>query len=427
MQGDNNVAMEEKPKRQCSGVDCPNEAGTLQCPNCLKLSKESFFCSQDCFKRSWSVHKLLHKSNTSSTNGGTLSDSLRALFPPKVVSEPDPTTGLYNPFPTFAFTGTTRPVYPLSPRRAVPKSIKLPDYAVDGIPISERKFIRRNDITILNKTEQEAMRKVCRLAREVLDLAAAAIKPGITTDYLDELVHNACIERNSYPSPLNYVHFPKSLCTSPNEVICHGIPDQRILLDGDILNLDVTLYHGGFHGDINETYYVGEKAPLDASSVRVVETARECLDEGIKLVKPGMAFRDIGNAIEKHAKSKGCNVVKTYVGHGINQLFHTTPNIPHYAKNKAVGTAKPGMCFTIEPMISLGSYRDKTWPDDWTSATEDGSRTAQFEHTLMVTENGVEVLTARLAGSPGGPVPMPLRASNGAIASNGDVAEAKKG
>lgn len=211
-----------------------------------------------------------------------------------------------------------------------------------------------------------------------------------------------------YPSPLNYVHFPKSVCTSPNEVICHGIPDQRVLVDGDILNLDVTVYHEGFHGDLNETYYVGSKALADPESVRVVETARECLDQAIQLVKPGMAFRDPGNVIEKHAKSRKCGVIRTYCGHGVNQIFHCAPNVPHYAKNKAVGIAKPGMCFTIEPMISLGTYRDKTWPDDWTSVTQDGSRTAQFEHTLLVTEDGVEILTARQADSPGGAVPMPV-------------------
>lgn len=149
-------------------------------------------------------------------------------------------------------------------------------------------------------------------------------------------------------------------------------------MNGDILNIDVTLYHGGFHGDLNETYYVGPKALADADSVNVVETARQCLDEAIKGVKPGMAFKDPGDVIEKYAKSRGCSVIKTYCGHGINQLFHCAPNVPHYAKNKAVGTAKPGMCFTIEPMISLGSWRDKTWPDDWTSVTQDGSRTAQF-------------------------------------------------
>ena len=172
------------------------------------------------------------------------------------------------------------------------------------------------------------------------------------------------------------------------------------------MNLDVTLYHGGFHGDLNETYYVGAKALADPDTVRVVETARESLDEAIRNVKPGMLFREPGGIIEKFSKARGCSVIRTYCGHGINQLFHCAPNVPHYAKNKAVGIAKPGMCFTIEPMISLGTYRDKTWPDDWTSVTQDGSKTAQFEHTLLVTEDGVEVLTARQADSPGGPAIM---------------------
>jgi len=216
------------------------------------------------------------------------------------------------------------------------------------------------------------------------------------------------MERNSYPSPLNYRFFPKSVCTSVNETICHGIPDQRALQDGDILNIDVTLYHGGYHGDLNETYYVGEKAKADPDAVRVVETARECLDQAIAIVKPGMMFRELGKVIEAHAKSRQTSVVRTYCGHGINTLFHCAPNIPHYAKNKAVGMAKPGMCFTIEPMINLGTYKDKTWPDNWTSTTADGKWSAQFEHTLLVTETGAEILTARLPTSPGGPVPMPV-------------------
>lgn len=168
-----------------------------------------------------------------------------------------------------------------------------------------------------------------------------------------------------------------------------------MLEDGDILNIDVTLYHNGFHGDINETYYIGEKALADADSIRVVETARDTLDEAIKIVKPGMLFRDPGNVIEKLAKQRNCSVIKTYCGHGINQLFHCPPNVPHYAKNKAVGTAKPGMCFTIEPMIALGTHRDKTWPDDWTSATQDGKRTAQFGKTAgflgcWISANGLQ-------------------------------------
>jgi len=376
--------------RKCSGADCENDAGTLQCPNCQKLGKESYFCSQDCFKRNWAEHKKAHKSQNA--------------------------TGHFNPFPTFPYTGTLRPVYPLSPKREVKKGVKLPDYSKDGIPRSEQVFVNRNKIAILTKEEQDGMRKVCRLAREVLDVAAAAAKPGVTTDYIDEIVHNACMERDSYPSPLNYCHFPKSVCTSVNEVICHGIPDQRVLKDGDILNIDVTLYHGGFHGDLNETYYIGDKALADPDAVRVTETARECLDQAIEIVKPGTLFREYGNVIEKHAKSQKCGVIRTYCGHGINQLFHCAPNVPHYAKNKAIGSAKPGMCFTIEPMISIGSYKDKTWPDDWTSTTQDGSLTAQFEHTLLVTEDGVEVLTARLPNSPGGPVPRVAPANGEATA-----------
>jgi methionyl aminopeptidase len=226
----------------------------------------------------------------------------------------------------------------------------------------------------------------------------------------------------AYPSPLNYSNFPKSVCTSVNEVICHGIPDQYVLQDGDIVNIDVSLYHGGFHGDLNETYYVGDKAKANPDAVRVVECARECLEQAIKLVKPGMLFREPGNVIEKHAKSQKCSVIRTYCGHGVNKLFHCAPDVPHYARNKAVGEAKPGVCFTIEPMIALGSYRDKLWPDNWTSTTVDGKLTAQFgktfrwrrrradpllEHTLLVTEDGVEVLTARLPDSPGGPISLP--------------------
>jgi methionyl aminopeptidase len=314
-------------------------------------------------------HKKGHK---------TQSNLLRNFIPPKVISKPDPETGNYNPFPTYDYTGSLRPVYPLSPRRTLPASIKTPDYAGDGVPRSEQVFLSRHKITILDKKQQEGMRKVGRLTREVLDAAAREVRPGVTTDYLDEIVHKACVERNAYPSPLNYCDFPKSVCTSVNEVICHGIPDQYVLKDGDIVNIDVSLYHGGFHGDLNETYYVGDASKADPDSVRVVEAARESLNEAIKIVKPGMLFREPGNVIEKYAKSKQCSVIRTYCGHGINQLFHTAPNVPHYAKNKAVGKAEPGMCFTIEPMIALGTYRDKTWPDNWTSVTQDGKRTAQF-------------------------------------------------
>ncbi|KAL4738570.1 peptidase M24, structural domain-containing protein [Aspergillus similis] len=241
--------------------------------------------------------------------------------------------------------------------RIVPKSIKSPDWAATGIPKGEQ-CLSRTKIDILDAKGQEALRKVCRLAREVLDITAAEIKPGVTTDYLDEICHEP------YPSPLNYNHFPKSLCTSVNEVVCPRTPDQRILLDGDINNLDISLYHGA-----------------DPSSARVVETTCECLKMAVELVKPGTPIR-----------------VTTWGGLGVNTEFHPPPWIPHYDRNKAVGVCKTGMTFTVEPILALGSPRVIHWPDAWTNVTADGKWTAQF---------GVEVLTAQTADSLGGPALIP--------------------
>jgi len=201
-----------------------------------------------------------------------------------------------------------------------------------------------------------------------------------------------CSERNCYPSPLNYHNFPKSVCTSVNEVICHGIPDKYELKDGDIVNIDVSAYHGGFHGDLNETYLVGN---VDDAGRNLVKTTRECLDMAIAACKPGVAYRDLGAIIQKHATSQNLSVVRTYCGHGINSLFHTTPNVPHYSKNKAVGIMKVGHAFTIEPMICEGGWTDDHWPDNWTAVTRDGKRSAQFEETMVVTETGVDVLTIK--------------------------------
>lgn len=235
----------------------------------------------------------------------------------------------------------------------------------------------------------------------MLDVAAAAVRPGITTDEIDEIVHNETIKRGAYPSPLNYYNFPKSVCTSVNEIICHGVPDKYVLKEGDIVNLDVSLYYQGMHADLNETYYVGETIAKDV--INTVETARECLKLAIKMCKPGVTFQSLGDCIEKHSKSNKCSVVRTYCGHGVGEFFHCAPSIPHYANNRTPGVMKPGMVFTIEPMINEGVWQDITWPDDWTSSTKDGKVSAQFEQTLLVTENGVEVLTARNKKSPGGP------------------------
>lgn len=180
------------------------------------------------------------------------------------------------------------------------------------------------------------------------------------------------------------------MCISPNELICHGIPDDRPFEAGDIVNCDVTVYRGGYHGDCNATFYVGA---CDADSVRVVEAARNSLAAAIKQVRPGALYRDLGKTITRVATRARCSVVKSYCGHGINQLFHCAPNVPHYAKNKAVGAMKPGHIFSVEPMINLGTWQDRLWPDDWSAPTADGKRSAQFEHTLLVTANGVDVLT----------------------------------
>jgi methionyl aminopeptidase len=224
------------------------------------------------------------------------------------------------------------------------------------------------------------MRLAGKLAREVLDAAAAAVAVGVTTDEIDRIVHEACIERECYPSPLNYYKFPKSVCTSVNEVICHGIPDLRPLQEGDIVNCDVTIYKNGFHGDLNETMFVGR---VSDDAKKLVQVTYDCLQKAMAMIKPGEKYREIGNVISKHAHAHGYSVVRRYCGHGINRLFHCAPNVPHYAKNKAFGVMQPGHTFTIEPMISQGSYRDVSWPDDWTAVTEDGKLSAQFEQTFL--------------------------------------------
>lgn len=367
----------------CAGADCANEAGSLKCPLCMKNGVDVTFCSQACFKRNWSLHKQTHPN-------------------PKA----DSADGSYDPFPAQVYAGTLRAQYPLSPMRKVKESIVLPDYAKTGQPLSEIRDVRgvSTQIQALDAETIEKMRHVNALGREVLDLAGAAVKPGVTTDEIDAIVHQACMDRDAYPSPLNYYNFPKSVCTSVNEIICHGIPDKYKLKDGDIINIDVSLYKDGVHSDLNETYYVGDKAKCDPDTVRLVETTRECLDLAIAAVKPGALVRSFGDIIEAHAKKNKCSVVRTYCGHGVNQLFHCAPSVPHYARNKAIGVCKPGMTFTIEPMICLGTYRDTRWPDNWTASTADGKMSAQFEHTLLVTETGVEILTGRHASSPGGKV-----------------------
>ncbi|KAG2326220.1 hypothetical protein Bca52824_008948 [Brassica carinata] len=368
----------------------------LQCPKCveLKLPREgASFCTQDCFKAAWSSHKSVHvKAQLSSIPGDQNSDLVSQGWLYCVRRGQGRTPKL----PHFDWTGPLKQ-YLISPKRFVPAEIEKPDWAIDGTPKIEPNSDLQHVVEIKTPEQIQRMRETCKIAREVLDAAARVIRPGVTTDEIDRVVHEATIAAGGYPSPLNYYFFPKSCCTSVNEVICHGIPDARKLEDGDIVNVDVTVCYKGCHGDLNETYFVGN---VDEASRQLVKCTYECLEKAIAIVKPGVRFREIGEIVNRHATMSGLSVVRSYCGHGIGDLFHCAPNIPHYARNKAVGVMKAGQTFTIEPMINAGSWRDRTWPDGWTAVTADGKRSAQFEHTLLVTETGVEVLTARLPSSP---------------------------
>ncbi len=272
----------------------------------------------------------------------------------------------------------------LSPMRDVPLTIPRPDYAGTGVPT------RGTGRDVRTPEELVRLRKACAAAARILKAAGQAVKPGITTDSIDALVHALTVKEGGYPSPLNYRGFPKSVCTSVNEVICHGIPDSRVLLEGDIVNLDVTIFLDGMHGDCNATFFAGE---VDEESKRLVRVTHECLMKGIASVRAGLPINVIGRAIEAHADSNGFGVVRSYCGHGICDTFHTSLQIPHYFDPRSTTVMVPGMTFTIEPMITAGTPEERHWDDGWTVVTADLKRTAQFEHTLVVTETGSEILT----------------------------------
>ncbi len=282
------------------------------------------------------------------------------------------------------------PVRPgaVSPQRPVPAEIELPTYVVEGrVDRWAEPMVKSPDVI-------DRMRRTGADAARVLALAGAAVRPGITTDELDRIVHEATIAAGAYPSPLLYGGpdnpYPKSVCTSVNEVICHGIPDDRELLDGDIVNIDVTIFREGVHGDTNRTFLVGD---VDEVSRRLVRVTYESLLRGIEAVRPGEAFSAIGRAIQAHAEGEGFGVVRAFVGHGIGEQFHTDLHIPHYYEPRLTTVIEPGMTFTIEPMITVGAHEHVMWDDGWTAATIDRKRTAQFEHTILVTDDGAEVLT----------------------------------
>jgi methionyl aminopeptidase len=273
----------------------------------------------------------------------------------------------------------------ISPMRSVPDHVARPPYADTG------RVVRWDEPRVKAPEIIERMRAAGAMAADVLRLAGEAVRPGVTTDEIDVLVHDLTIERGAYPSTLNYHGYRKSLCTSVNEVICHGIPDSRALVDGDIVNLDVTCFVGGVHGDCNATFPVGG---IEPDSARLIAVTEECMWKGIEAVVPGRPLSDVGRAIESHAKAHRLGVVRAFVGHGIGEQFHTDVQVLHYYSPTATMVMRPGMTFTIEPMITLGAWQHRLWPDGWTAVTTDGKRTAQFEHTVLVTDDGVEVLTA---------------------------------
>jgi methionyl aminopeptidase len=248
-------------------------------------------------------------------------------------------------------------------------------------------------ITIKSRREIELMRETSKLAKSTLEFIEPYVKPGVSTEELNKLCHDYIISHDAYPSPLNYHGFPKSICTSINDVICHGIPSEEdVLEDGDILNIDVTTYLNKFHGDTNKTFLVGNVSPVVK---KLVDDTYECMWEGIKIVKPGARIGDIGAKIAALAHSQGYSVVEEYCGHGIGREFHEEPQVVHNAKAGTGAIMKPGMTFTIEPMINLGSRHCLLLDDDWTVVTKDEKWSAQFEHTILVTDDSFEVLTLR--------------------------------
>lgn len=249
-------------------------------------------------------------------------------------------------------------------------------------------------ITINNKQDIEKMRIVGKLAADVLEMIGPHVKVGISTDELNQICHDYIVDvQKGIPAPLNYNGFPKSICTSVNHVVCHGIPSPKVLKDGDIINIDVTVKKDGYYGDTSKMFVVGNKPSILAD--RLIKVTQECLYLGIQQVKPGAHFGDIGAAIQTFAEKNRFTVVREYCGHGIGTIFHSAPNVLHYGKAGTGEIMEPGMIFTIEPMINAGKKEVKLLPDNWTVVTKDHSLSAQWEHTILVTETGYEVLTLR--------------------------------
>ncbi len=280
--------------------------------------------------------------------------------------------------------GTLKPGT-LSPKLSVPAHIDRPEYMFHSGP----EVVTASDIKTPETVEK--IRRAGRIAAQAMEAAAGAIAPGVTTDALDKIAHEYLCDHGAYPSCLGYMGFPKSICTSINEVICHGIPDSTVLNEGDIINLDVTAYIDGVHGDTNATYGVGQ---IDEESALLIERTHNSMMRAIKAVRPGREVNVLGRVIESYAKRFNYGVVRDYTGHGVGEAFHSGLIIPHYDSAPLYDTVmEVGMVFTIEPMLTLGTIDWEQWDDGWTVVTKDRSRTAQFEHTLVVTEDGADILT----------------------------------
>ena len=272
----------------------------------------------------------------------------------------------------------------VSARREVPAHIPRPEYVDKPAPARFTGSEVKDDDTIAR------MRVAGRLAAQARDLVGSHVEPGVTTDELDRIGHEFLCDHGAYPSTLGYRAFPKSLCSSVNEVVCHGIPDSRRIEDGDIVNIDITAFLDGVHGDTNATFLAGD---VDEESRLLVERTREALERGIRAVKPGRRMNVIGRVIESYAKRFGYGVVREFTGHGIGSAFHSGLIVPHYDEAFYDDVIEVGMTFTIEPMLNLGTHEWEMWDDNWTVVTKDGRHSAQFEHTLLVTPDGAEVLT----------------------------------
>lgn len=253
----------------------------------------------------------------------------------------------------------------------------------NGYPIPNRSIIK-------TPAQIEGIKKSCNLTKQILDSLDSIIKPGITTNEIDEYVYNETIKHNAIPAPLNYRGFPKSICTSINEVVCHGIPSARKLVDGDIINVDVTCILNGFYGDSCRMYKVGN---ISKEASQLIDITKQCLDESIKILKPYDSINVIGNKIEEIATKHNYGVVKMFGGHGIGNEFHEEPFVYHYKLKEKLMIAAPGMVFTIEPMINIGTHECKVLEDNWTAVTTDNSLSAQWEHTILITETSIEILT----------------------------------